>query len=332
MPRHDETSPLLTPSDISYAPPSLPFPLGLVSPGVRPYLELIRFHKPTGTVLMFWPFAWGLTLAAYHVNLPFEEYWPQLGRYLLAAFLLRGSACTINDIFDREYDAGVERTKGRPLASGRISVFAASVYLILQYVAGVAIYVGLNEIAFYAAIIQLLPLFLVYPLMKRITYWPQAWLGICMNFGLAVTWIAVTGDINWPLLSVLLAGTWGWTMHYDTIYACQDREDDVKVGVKSTAVLLGDYVEPFTIVCSVLFIASLAVAGFINHQTVIYYVISVGGTALHIVWQYSNVNLEKPDSCWRFFVRNGHMGWLTWAGLMLDYVAKAKGHSFPIFR
>ncbi|KAI0066871.1 UbiA prenyltransferase [Artomyces pyxidatus] len=309
--------------------PSLPFPLGLVSPGVRPYLELIRFHKPTGSVLVFWPYAWGLTLAAYHTGLPLPKYWMELARFALAALLVRGAACTVNDIFDREFDAGVERTKGRPLASGRISVFAAVVYLMLQYVACIAIFLPLERTAFLAGIIQNI-LFAIYPLMKRITYWPQAWLGISMNFSVIVTWVAVTDSVDeWHILAVLLLGTWGWTMHYDTIYACQDRKDDVKVGVKSTAVLLGDYVRPFTAACAALFVAMLAVAGWINHQTIIYYAVGVAGTGLHIIWQYASVDLESPDSCWRAFVRNGHMGWVTWAGLMLDYLAKMYGYTVP---
>ncbi|KAI0318667.1 4-hydroxybenzoate polyprenyl transferase [Amylostereum chailletii] len=308
----------------SSAPASkdLPFPLGLVSEGVRPYLELIRFHKPTGTILMFWPFAWGLTMAAYHTKLDLSTYWMELAKFLVAAFIVRGSACTINDIFDRDFDAGVERTKGRPLASGRVSVFAASVYLIAQYIVGLILYLPYEGVAFYAAVAQLLPLFIIYPLMKRITYWPQAWLGIAMNFGIVVAWVAITGNLNVELLAPLMVGTWGWTMHYDTIYACQDRKDDIIVGVKSTAVMLGDYVRPFTAACAALFLGTLYHAGTLNEQSPIFFWVSVGGTGAHLVYQYATVDLDKPDSCGLNFIRNGHMGWITWGGLMLDYLAK----------
>ncbi|KAI9433076.1 4-hydroxybenzoate polyprenyl transferase [Lactarius indigo] len=293
-----EKSPLLK----SPVPEKLPFPLGLVSPEVRPYLELIRFHKPTGTILMFWPFAWGLTMAAYKTSLDLTTFWTEMFKFLIAALLVRGSACTINDIFDRNFDAGVERTKGRPLASGRVSVFAAVVYLILQYLAGVLLYMPYKGVAFWAAIAQLLPLFIVYPLMKRITYWPQAWLGIAMNFGLVISWVAITNEVDVQLLTLLMVGSWGWTMHYDTIYACQDRKDDVKVGVKSTAVMLGDFVRPFT------------------SATPYFFYVTIGGTSLHLIWQYVTVDLDSPDSL--NFIRNGHMGWVTWAGLMLDYLVK----------
>ncbi|TFY80858.1 hypothetical protein EWM64_g3156 [Hericium alpestre] len=308
----------------------LAFPLGYFPEGVRPYLELIRFQKPTGTVLMFWPFAWGLTLAAYHTELPLSKYWPELARSVFAAFIVRSSACTINDIFDREFDAGVERTKNRPLASGRVSVFAAWVWLIVQYLVGVAVYFSYNHVAFWAAIIQLLPLFIVYPFMKRITYWPQAWLGICMNFGLVVAWAAITSSLDVKLLGVFLAGCWGWTMHYDTIYACQDRRDDVKVGVKSTAVMLGDYVRPFTALCAVLFVSMLALVGVWNQQGPIFFVVSVGGTALHMIWQYATVDLDSPESCGLNFIRNGDMGWVTWAGMMLEYLVKIDALPFSL--
>jgi len=254
--------------------------------------------------------------------LDLTTFWTEMFKFLIAAFIVRGSACTINDIFDRNFDAGVERTKGRPLASGRVSVFAAVVYLILQYAVGVLLYLPYKGVAFWAAIAQLLPLFIAYPLMKRITYWPQAWLGIAMNFGLVVAWVAVTNEVNLQLLTLLMVGTWGWTMHYDTIYACQDRKDDVKVGVKSTAVMLGDFVRPFTFSCAVLFVATLAYAGTLNEQTPYFFYVTVGGTSLHLIWQYITVDLDSPDSCGLNFIRNGHMGWVTWAGLMIDYLVK----------
>lgn len=179
-----------------------------------------------------------------------------------------------------------------------------------------------------------------------------------MNFGLIVSWVAITNEVNVQLLTLLMVGTWGWTMHYglflylhdregaadtalDTIYACQDRRDDVKVGVKSTAVMLGDFVRPFTFSCAVLFVATLAYAGILNDQTPYFFYFTVGGTSLHLIWQYITVDLDDPASCGcelssysihlQFllmyltavnFDRNGHMGWITWAGLMIDYLVK----------
>jgi 4-hydroxybenzoate polyprenyltransferase len=149
--------------------------------------------------------------------------------------------------------------------------------------------------------------------MKRITYWPQAWLGIAMNFGLVISWVAITDKVDVQLLTLLMVGSWGWTMHYglfslrsspcktdlisDTIYACQDRKDDVKVGVKSTAVMLGDFVRPFTFSCAVLFVSTLAYAGILNEQTPCFFYVTIGGTSLYLIWQYATVDLDSPDSC-----------------------------------
>lgn len=200
---------------------------------------------------------------------------------------------------------------------------------------------------------------MIYPFMKRITYWPQAWLSIAANFGAVVAWVAVTNEFDIQLLA-LLTGAWAWTMHLgmftsvrpgvrkkaadgalDTIYACQDRRDDVKVGIKSTAVLLGDFVRPFTFSCAVLFVAAIVYAGILNGQTSCFFYISVGGTSLHLIWQFMTLDLDSPASCWRelssymvplrgvltrflvvHFTRNGHLGWVTLAGLMIDYLYK----------
>ncbi|KAG6908376.1 hypothetical protein DXG01_004874 [Tephrocybe rancida] len=270
---------------------------------------------------MFWPFAWGLTMAAFATALPLHQYSGYLAKALIGAFLLRSSACTVNDIFDRKMDAGVERTKNRPLASGRISVLAASIYLLVQYIAGVAFfYLTVHDLALWVALFQLLPLFAIYPLLKRFTHWPQAWLGFAMNFGFITAWVSVTGHLYAPLLCAALTGCWCWTMLYDTIYACQDMKDDVKMGVRSTAILFGSWIRPLLIICALGFIAMLSLAGYINGQGRSYFVLSVGGTAAHLLWQFMTVDLDVPASCWENFKRNGQLGWIVWGGLMVDYL------------
>ncbi|KAJ3479283.1 hypothetical protein NLI96_g9171 [Meripilus lineatus] len=302
--------------------PKLAFPLAYVPPATRPYLELIRFEKPTGTWLTFWPFAWGLTMAAYRTNLPLNTYLTDLLRYFFIAFIIRSSACTVNDMFDRKIDAGVERTKNRPLASGRISVFAAFIYLMFQYALGAWVCKGMHEIAYAAAMTQMLPLLSIYPLFKRYTYWPQAYLGIGMSFGLVAAWVDTTHTIDYELLGVMLASGWCWTMQYDTIYACQDRKDDVKMGVHSTAVLFGDYVMPFIKLNALSFLALLAYAGTLNNQGTPYYVVTIGGTALWLIRQFAVLDLEVSESCWNAFKKNGQLGWVVTAGLALDYLFK----------
>ncbi|TRM67152.1 UbiA prenyltransferase family-domain-containing protein [Schizophyllum amplum] len=325
-----ETTKLFSPSYQSLeARDKLKFPLGLVPRSVRPYLELIRFEKPTGTVLMFWPFAWGLTMAARVVGLPLEMYFAKLLQCLIGAFLVRGSACTVNDIFDRDVDAGVERTRGRPLPSGRITVLAATMYLLLQYAVGVVFfYLTLDGMAFYVAIFQLLPMFMVYPLLKRVTYWPQAWLGLAMNFGFITAWMSTGAPTVIAIFSAAMAGFWSWTMLYDTIYACQDKNDDIKVGVRSTALLFGSWIRPLLVTCGLLFVAMLGLMGASNGQGVAYFAISVGGTATHLMWQYFTVDLEVPESCGANFKRNGHLGWIIWGGLFADYVMSVMASAF----
>ncbi|CAA7263365.1 unnamed protein product [Cyclocybe aegerita] len=315
---NDETTLLLHSKP---TPPPPKFPLNLAPVALRPYLELIRLEKPTGTILMFWPFAWGLTMAAYRTGLPINSYGFELFKCFVGAFILRSSACTINDIFDRKMDAGVERTRNRPLASGRISVFAASVYLLLQYAIGVAFfYSTVQGLALWVALFQLLPLFAIYPLLKRCTHWPQAWLGFAMNFGFITAWVATTGSADASVLGSGIAGCWGWTMLYDTIYACQDIKDDVKMGVRSTAILFGTWIRPLLVCCGLIFLSMFALAGYFNHQGYGYFIISVGGLAAHLLWQYRTVDLEVPASCWHNFNCNGQLGWIIWGGLMVDYL------------
>ncbi|KAF7328083.1 4-hydroxybenzoate polyprenyltransferase, mitochondrial [Mycena kentingensis (nom. inval.)] len=318
---------------------NLKFPLNYVPAATRPYLELIRLEKvvsssmidstdhrsqPTGTWLMFWPGAWGLTMAAYHSQPSYQQYAISLGQALVGAFLLRSSACTINDIFDKNMDAGVERTKGRPLPSGRISVLAATIYLLLQYAAGVAFfYATMREEAFQVSVFQLIPLFAVYPLLKRVTYWPQAWLGLAMNFGFIPSWLALSSS-NSTVFWAAMAGCWCWTMLYDTIYACQDIKGDLKVGVRSTAILFGSWIRVLLVGCGLGFVSMLAVAGVANEQGLPYFAVAVGGTALHLLWQAATVDLNVPKSCWTNFNRNGQLGWIVWGGMMLDYVVAKK--------
>ncbi|KAF9446458.1 UbiA prenyltransferase [Macrolepiota fuliginosa MF-IS2] len=314
-----ENTPLLPQGDSQEPRPR--FPLSLFPVTIRPYLELARIEKPTGFILMFWPFAWGLTMAAYRTQMPLRDYWWTMLHCLFGAIILRTSACTINDIFDRKLDAGVARTKRRPLPSGRISVFAASVYVMIQYIVGLVFFATtLEGLALWVAIFQLLPLFAIYPLMKRFTHWPQAWLGFAMNFGFITAWVATTGHADNELLGVAMAACWCWTMLYDTIYACQDIKDDIKMGAKSTAILFGSWIRPLLILIALSFVVLLSIVGVLNKQGWPFFSISVGGTATHVVWQFFTVDLNVPESCWRNFKRNGHLGWLLWAGLMIDYV------------
>ncbi|KAF9045180.1 UbiA prenyltransferase family [Panaeolus papilionaceus] len=300
--------------------------------GLWPYIELVRLEKPTGSLLMFWPFAWGLTMAAHRTHLSFEIYVTYLVQFAIYAILLRGVACTVNDILDVKYDAAVERTKSRPLPSERISVRSALIFLVFQYVISVTfLTLTLPTLGLSVALVQLLPVFAIYPLLKRITYWPQAWLGIAMNLGFPVAWTTITGTFEYWVVIPALMGCWCWTMLYDTIYACQDIRDDVKAGVRSTAILFGEWIRPLLVLCGAIFLQMLIVVGYLNGHGPIYYVITVGGTALHLGMQCKTVNLTDPNSCWRNFNYNGRLGFLIWAGLLMDYHNHLEHFAFPFW-
>jgi 4-hydroxybenzoate polyprenyltransferase len=206
--------------------------IGRLPAPMRPYASLIRLDRPIGTWLLYWPGAWAVALAGFGRHGLFLLLWLALG-----AFAMRSAGCVYNDIVDRELDARVERTRLRPLASGRVSLAGAWALLVALSLLGLFVLLQLNRTAQLVAVASLV-LVAAYPFMKRITWWPQAWLGLVFSWGALVGWAAVTGEIGTTALW-LYAGTICWVIGYDTIYALQDRQDDALVGVKSSALALG---------------------------------------------------------------------------------------------
>ena len=206
--------------------------IGALPPRLRPYASLMRLDRPIGTWLLYWPCAWSVALAGVGGR------WDLFGWFALGAFATRSAGCVYNDIVDRDLDAKVERTRLRPLASGRGSV--ASAWLLIVFLLAVARVVLLqhDRAAQLISLVSLAPV-AAYPFMKRITWWPQAWLGLVFSWGALVGWPAVTGSLDWPAV-LLWLGTIAWVVGYDTLYAIQDVEDDALVGVKSSARRLGD--------------------------------------------------------------------------------------------
>ncbi|KAF4612947.1 hypothetical protein D9613_010833 [Agrocybe pediades] len=299
-----------------------PFPLNLVPEYVRPYLELIRIEKPTGTVLMFWPFAWGLTMAAQTVQLPLNVYCLELAKCLFGAFVVRSSACTVNDIFDRHVDAGVERTRNRPLASGRITVLNATLFLFFQYLVGITFFFyTTRDIAYVFALdrdISTLPTIPDIPSLEKIhtlatgvaRLCDELWIYNCVDnddqfyqLKSSLTsrrWLLVLDDALrylHPSASCITPAD-ALAFSTDTVYACQDIQDDIKMGVRSTAILFGSWIRPLLVCCGLSFLTFLALAGALNCNGPAYFIISIGGTAIHLVWQYLTVDLEEPNSCW----------------------------------
>jgi 4-hydroxybenzoate polyprenyltransferase len=268
----------------------------------------MRLHQPTGTWLLFWPCAWGIALASDGLPNPVL-----LVAFALGALLMRSAGCIINDIWDRKIDAQVERTRTRPLASGEVSVPQALKLLAVLLAASfcIALLLGMQVIIWSIAA---LPLVLAYPLMKRITWWPQAFLGLTFNWGALLGTVAVVGNVT-PASAWLYAAGICWTLGYDTIYAHQDREDDARVGVKSTARLLGTQTRVALAMFYALACAFLALAGYSGQVSIVYYPLLLP-VALHFIWQVCYFDWDKPQRFGPLFACNRWVGGLVFLVLV----------------
>ncbi|XP_024986959.1 4-hydroxybenzoate polyprenyltransferase, mitochondrial isoform X1 [Cynara cardunculus var. scolymus] len=279
---------------------------------IRPYAHLARLDKPIGTWLLAWPCMWSITLAASPGHLPDLK---MLTLFGCGAFLLRGAGCTINDLLDRDIDTKVERTRSRPVASGALTPFQGVGFLGLQLLLGLGILLQLNN---YSRILGASSLLLVfsYPLMKRITFWPQAYLGLTFNWGALLGWSAIRGSLDPAVVLPLYLSGVCWTLVYDTIYAHQDKEDDKIVGVKSTALRFGDstkkWVSGFGIAC----ISGLALSGFNANIGWPYYVFLAGASG-QLAWQIWTVDISSGADCSRKFVSNKWFGAIVFGGILI---------------
>lgn len=204
-------------------------------PFLAPYARLARWDRPVGILLLFWPCVWGLALAPSFKLLQWPERFLVALVFFIGAIAMRGAGCTLNDLTDRKLDAQVARTKNRPLASGKIKPWQAIIFMLLQLGIGAWILLQLSPLAIYLGL-GTLPLIALYPWMKRITWWPQALLGIIFNSGALIAYAAMENTLSWPAGILYLSG-FVWTLAYDSVYAHMDREDDKKAGIKSTALL-----------------------------------------------------------------------------------------------
>jgi len=285
--------------------------LRLAPSPARAYLRLIRVDRPIGTWLLLFPCWWGASLAAVSVGR-----WPDpwlLALFALGALVMRGAGCTYNDMVDRDIDARVARTAARPIASGQISPRRAAVFLAAQLLVGLLVLLQLNGFAV-ALGAGALVLVAAYPFMKRITYWPQAWLGLTFNWGALVGWTAEAGQLDTPAL-LLYAGGIAWTLGYDTIYAHQDKEDDALVGVKSSALRLGARTRPwlsgFYALAAGLFLAAGLIAG-LGWP----FAVGVAAVALLFAWQVATLDMDHPGNCLARFKSNRYVGWGLLVGIL----------------
>lgn len=282
------------------------------SPKIIALFRLMRLHQPTGIWLLLWPCWWGIGFASR--DLPSITL---LLLFTLGAIIMRSAGCVINDLIDRNIDGNVERTKNRPLVTGEVSVREALLLLFGLLTLGAIILFMLNPLVIWLGIAILIPIFL-YPLMKRITYWPQLFLGIVFNWGALMGWVAVTGYLNITAVLLYLAGIF-WTLGYDTIYAHQDKISDARIGVKSTALLLGEntksWLKKFYKGAAILL---LLIGGLTQTGRTFYLLWMVG--AYHLYWQVQKVNLDNPDDCMAKFRSNVIFGAIIFIAIIANKI------------
>ncbi|MGH6889190.1 MAG: 4-hydroxybenzoate octaprenyltransferase [Rhizomicrobium sp.] len=281
----------------------------------QPWLRLMRLDRPIGIELLFLPCLFGLALGALAQRRGFGSLHDlaTLALFALGAVLMRGAGCTYNDIVDRDIDARVARTRGRPLPSGAVSLGGAWIFLALQCAAGLAVLLQFNVFSI-ALGIGSLALVALYPFMKRITWWPQAWLGLTFNWGALLGFSAITGHLALPAL-LLYAACFFWTLGYDTIYAHQDKDDDALIGVKSTARLLGDNSRAFIAAVYLLTLAFLAGA-LILATGLVWTPVLLLPAALHFLWQVRALDANDSARCLAIFSANRDAGLMIAAALL----------------
>lgn len=272
-------------------------------PPLRPYLHLARADKQIGTLLLFWPCCWGTILATPIGQTPNLMLIIKFG---LGALIMRSAGCVINDLFDKDIDKHVERTKTRPLASGELTINQALGFLSVNLLSGLAILVTFNTDSILLGF-GVMPIVLIYPLMKRVTNWPQLVLGLAFNWGALVGWTAVHGTVSWAHILPLYFSGVCWTLIYDTIYAYQDKEDDVRIGVKSTARALGDHPQIPLSLISVGMASGLCLSGHMAGLSSPFYY-GIGIVEAHMLWQIWTMEAGNRANLWLRFSSNGLVG------------------------
>jgi len=277
------------------------------------FIELIRLKKPIGFMLLFWPCAWGLTLA-YDFSSDYKNYFFYLSLFFLGAVLMRSAGCIVNDILDKEFDKKVTRTKNRPIASNNVSVKLALAYSLILCFFALIVLLNFNIITIVLALGSM-PLAFTYPLMKRFTYWPQLFLGITFNYGLILGWTAVTGEIN--IIPILFYfGAIFWTLGYDTIYGYQDIKDDEIIGLKSTSIKFKKEPIVFLKICYLIFIISLLLTGYMIEINKIYFIFVIFIFVQMFFFQLNKLKIQDADSCLSAFKSNNFLGLLVFVSIL----------------
>jgi len=277
------------------------------------FLDLIRLKKPIGFMLLFWPCAWGLTIA-YDFNQNLEKYFLFLLLFLIGAILMRSAGCIINDIVDSDFDKKVERTKNRPIASGKISKIKAFIYAMVLCGFAFLVLIQFNNFTILMALLSM-PMAFTYPLMKRFTYWPQLFLGITFNYGLVLAWISITNEISIvPILFYF--GAIFWTLGYDTIYGFQDIKDDEIIGVKSASIKFKNEPKKILFFSYFIFLTSLFLVGILMNFKMQYYLF-LSVPSIYLILQIKKLDISLPKVCLKIFKSNNFLGLLILINILV---------------
>ena len=278
------------------------------------FIELIRLKKPIGFMLLFWPCAWGLTIA-YNFSNEKITYIYYLALFLAGAVLMRSAGCIVNDIVDRKFDKKVFRTKNRPIASGKVSVFRGLIYSLTLCSIAFLVLIQFNLLTIALALVSM-PLAFSYPLMKRYTYWPQLFLGITFNYGLLLGWTSITNEITF-IPFVLYIGAIFWTLGFDTIYGFQDIKDDEIIGLKSTSIKFKSDPKKFLFISYSLFLASLVLIGVLMNFKNIYFLFMLLPIYHLLAFQIKKLDPSVPNDCLLKFKSNNFFGFLVFINILI---------------
>ena len=281
------------------------------------FIELTRLKKPIGFMLLFWPCAWGLSLA-YDFSNDLNDYFFYLILFFLGSVLMRSAGCIVNDILDKEFDKKVSRTKNRPIASGKISIKVSLAYVIFLCLIALLVLLNFNTLTI-ALALGSMPLAFSYPLMKRYTYWPQLFLGITFNYGLILGWASIIGEISIASI-VFYLGAIFWTLGYDTIYGFQDIKDDEIIGVKSTSIKFKKNPKKFLLLCYLSFISSLIILGFLMNFNYLFYIFLLIPITHLLFFQVYKINFKNPKNCFEIFKSNNFLGLVMLINILIGKI------------
>ena len=285
-----------------------------------PYLRLARADRPTGFWLLAIPCFWSVALASRSIGAEYPDPW-LLALFAIGAIVMRAAGCTYNDIVDKDIDARVARTQGRPLPSGQVSEKAATIFMLVLCLIGLAVLLSFNTATIWLGL-AVIPIVAAYPLVKRHSYWPQAVLGLAFNWGALLGYTAVLGRLEW-VAAVLYAGAIAWTIGYDTIYAHQDREDDALLGLKSTALRFGRATKAWLAGFYALAWLGITTAGLLAGAEIVF-LLGMGAAGAHLFWQVATLDIDDPENCLRRFRSNRDFGLIVFAAIVFDLVLASR--------